>query len=103
MPARPNKPGATIISSDTLPIRTSAGIGISDDAALESARECLAKLRRKFGPKLRANFGDHELGKLSAYSGIGGLRLASWHRAREELRLEPCWRLQIGAYVLLGV
>ena len=81
----------------------SAGIGISDDAALESARECLAKLRRKFGPKLRANFGDHELGKLSAYSGIGGLRLASWHRAREELRLEPCWRLQIGAYVLLGV
>lgn len=81
----------------------SAGIGVSDDAAFESARECLAKLRQKFGSKLRTTVGDHELGKLSAFSGIGGLRLASWHRARMELCLEPCWRLQIGAYVLVGV
>ncbi len=81
----------------------SAFIGVSDDAACHSARECLGKLRQKFGPRLRANFGDHELGKLSLAGGQGGLRLASWHRARQELGLEPCWRLQIGAYVLLGV
>jgi len=81
----------------------SAGLGVSDDAAFESARECLAKLRQKFGSKLRTTLGDHELGKLSAFSGIGGLRLASWHRALAELELEACWRLQIGAYVLLGV
>jgi hypothetical protein len=81
----------------------SAGIGVSDDATFESARECLAKLRQKFGSKLRAILGDHELGKLSAFSGIGGMRLASWHRARQELGLDPCWRLQIGTYVLLGV
>jgi hypothetical protein len=81
----------------------SAAIGVSDDASFESARECLTKLRQRFGPKLRATFGDHELGKLSAFSGIGGLRLASWYRARQGLGLEPCWQLQIGAYVLIGV
>ena len=81
----------------------SAGIGVSDDATFDSARECLAKLRQRFGSKLQTNLGDHELGKLSAFSGIGGLRLASWHRARQKLGLEPFWRLQIGAYVLLGV
>ena len=31
------------------------------------------------------------------------MRLASWHRARSELGLEPLWRLEIGRYVLLGV
>ena len=31
------------------------------------------------------------------------MRLASWRRACQELRLEPCWRLEIGQYVLLGV
>ena len=81
----------------------SAFIGVSDDAACRSAWECLDKLRQKFGPKLRANFGDHELGKLSFFGGQGGMRLASWHRARQQLGLEPFWRLQIGACVLLGV
>src|SRR5271154_2847663 len=28
-------------------------IGLSDDASLQSARECLEKLRRKFGPNVR--------------------------------------------------
>ena len=31
------------------------------------------------------------------------MRLASWHRARQDLGLEPFWRLEIGRYVLIGV
>jgi len=76
---------------------------VADEAAFQSASECLGKLRREFGPKLRTVFGDHELGKLSFVGGHGGMRLASWHRAREELGLEPFWRLDLGRYVLLGV
>ncbi len=78
-------------------------IGVSDDAACQSARECLGKLRQTFGANLRATFGDHELGKLSFFGGQGGMRLASWHRARHELGLEPFWRVEIGRYVLMGV
>jgi hypothetical protein len=80
----------------------SAYLGLSDDAACQSVLECLGKLRQRFGVKLRANFGDHELGKLSLFGGNGGMRLASWRRARQEVGLEPFWRLEIGSYVLLG-
>ena len=83
--------------------RNSGFIGVSDDAAFQSARECLGKLRQTFGANLRATFGDHELGKLSFFGGQGGMRLASWHRARQELGLEPFWRVEIGRYVLMGV
>jgi hypothetical protein len=81
----------------------SAFIGVSDDAACESVRECLGKLRGKFGARLRAIYGDHELGKISFFGGYGGMRLASWERARQELGLEPFWQLSLGKYVLLGV
>ena len=81
----------------------SAFVGLSDDAAYESARECLGKLRRKFGVNLRAIYGDHELGKTTMFGGNGGMRLASWRRAQEELGLPPFWRLEIGQYVLMGV
>jgi len=81
----------------------SAFVGLSDDAACQSVRECLGKLRDRFGARLLANYGDHELGKLTMFSANGGLRLASWRRAREELGLEPFWRLEIGSYVLMGV
>src|SRR4051795_12430231 len=37
-----------------------AFVGVSDDAACQSARECLGKLRAAFGAKVQANFGDHE-------------------------------------------
>src|SRR5712691_2896488 len=40
----------------------SAFVGVSDDAACLSAKECLAKLRGRFGDNSRAVFGDHELG-----------------------------------------
>jgi hypothetical protein len=78
-------------------------VGVSDDAACQSVRECLGKLRQRFDPRLRVNFGDHELGKLSFLGARGGMRLASWRRAREELRLQPFWSFSIGRYVLMGV
>src|SRR6266446_2707056 len=81
----------------------SAFVGVADDAACQSARECLGKLREKFGPRFRATYGDHELGKLSFFGGQGGMRVASWHRARQDLGLEPFWRLEIGRFVLMGV
>jgi hypothetical protein len=78
-------------------------IGVSDDAAFQSARECQDKLRLKFGDRLRFNFGDHELGKVSFFGGRGGMRLASWQRAQEGLGLVPFWQLPIGRYVLMGI
>jgi hypothetical protein len=78
-------------------------VGISDDAARQSAVECFGKLRGKFGDRLRLNFGDHELGKFSAFGARGGMRLESWRRATNELGLQPFWRLELGSYVLLGV
>jgi hypothetical protein len=81
----------------------SAFIGLSDDAACQSASECLQKLRQTFGDRLYANFGDHELGKISFFGGRGGMRLESWRRALEQLRLGPFWQLNLGDYVLMGV
>jgi len=81
----------------------SAFVGVSDDAACQSAQECLDKLRGAFGANFQANFGDHELGKLSFLGGQGGMRLASWRRARIELGLQPFWRVELGNYVLFGV
>jgi len=81
----------------------SAFVGLSDGAACQSVRECLGKLRQKFGANLRANYGDHELGKVSFLGGRGGMRLASWRRAREDLGLAPFWQLEIGKYVLIGL
>ncbi len=78
-------------------------IGLSDEAAFQSAVECLARLRQKFGDRLRLNFGDHELGKLSLFGASGGMRLDSWRRTTRDLGLPPFWRLNLGNYVLLGV
>jgi hypothetical protein len=78
-------------------------VGLSDDAAFESARQCLAKLRQAFGSRLHVALGDHELGKMSLFGGRGGLRLASWDRAAAGLGLEPFWQREAGRYVLLGI
>jgi hypothetical protein len=80
-----------------------ACLGISDDAACQSAGECLAKLRAAFGERLGLNYGDHELGKVSFVGGRGGMRLASWRRTQKELGLEPFWQARLGRYVLMGV
>lgn len=81
----------------------SAFIGVADDASLQSAQECLGRLRRRFGDRFWPVFGDHEIGKTSLFGGRGGPRLASWHRAKRELQLEPFWTRTMGAYVLMGV
>jgi hypothetical protein len=81
----------------------SAFVGVSDDAACQSVKECLDQLRQRFGARLRINFGDHELGKVSFVGGRGGMRLASWRRARAELGLQPFWQLELGHYVLMGL
>lgn len=78
-------------------------VGVSNDAARQSAEECLKKLRARFGDRARFTMGDHELGKLSTFSGNGGMRLASWHCVIGELGLQPFWQLTIGNYLLLGV
>jgi hypothetical protein len=80
-----------------------AMVGVSDDAACQSASECLGKLRERFGSRLLANYGDHELGKISLFGDRGGMRLASWHRAQRDLDLQPCWKLELGRYVLIGL
>ena len=80
-----------------------AFMGVGDDAACQSARESLGKLRGRFGSSMRATIGDHELGKFTLVGGRGGMRLASYRRAREELRLEPFWQLRLGRYVLMGL
>lgn len=80
-----------------------AFVGVSDDAAYQSARECLAKLRTQFGSRFRATIGDHELGKRSLFGGQGGMRLASWRRATEELGLEPFWQMEFGRWVFFGI
>ena len=81
----------------------SAFVGVSDDAACQSARECLGKLRSGLGDRLRTVIGDHELGKVALAGGQGGLRLESWHRSIGELALEPFWTHDIGPWTLVGV
>ena len=69
---------------------------------MESASECVGKLRNKFGERLRLNFGDHELGKLRLMGTRGGLRLKSYQRGIEQLGIRPFWKLELGNYVLFN-
>jgi len=78
-------------------------VGVSDPAAFQSAKECLDKLRAKFGDRAWFTFGDHELGKLTLFGGKGGMRLASWHCATRQLGLQPFWKFAIGRYQIIGV
>ncbi len=81
----------------------SAFIGVSDDAAFESAKMCLDAIRGRFPGRAEFVFGDHELGKLSLGGAKGGMRVASFERAVTGLGLKPFWRRDIGRYTLLGV
>jgi Calcineurin-like phosphoesterase len=80
-----------------------SGLGLSDDAVLDSARQSLGRLRARFGERLLAVIGDHELGKTGFVGGTGGMRLASWPRAVGDLAIEPFWQRALGRYTLLGV
>ena len=78
-------------------------VGASDQAAFASVQECLGKLRAQFGDRVRFTIGDHEPGKLPLFGGLGGMRLASWRCATEQLGMPGFWRLDIGRYSLFGV
>ena len=78
-------------------------IGLADDATLESATECLGKLRAQFGHRLHAVIGDHELGKKPLGADVGGLRLESFRRSHDALGLKPFWTLTVDNYVLIGI
>lgn len=77
--------------------------GVSDEAAFESARECLGKLRQQFGANFQATYGDHELGKVSMSGHAGNMLFNSWRRAKSELRMDPFWQADLGVYTLMGV
>ena len=91
-----------VIANGDYAVNTAAS-GVSDAAVRQSAQECLGKLRRQFGDKLIAGFGDHELGKLPLFGRRGGMRLASWRSAVDALGLRPFWKLELGNYILMGV
>jgi len=78
-------------------------IGLADDPTLQSATECLAKLRAQFGHRLYAVIGDHELGKKPLGAEAGGMRLESFRRSRDALALKPFWTLTLDNYVLIGI
>ncbi len=78
-------------------------VGVMDEAAFQSASECLGKLRAGFPGRFQGTFGDHEIGKKMLAADVGGLRLESFRRAQTELGLEPCWQVRFGRVVLLGV
>jgi hypothetical protein len=78
-------------------------VGVSNAAARQSVEECLGKLRAQFGDRAKFIMGDHELGKTNTFSGTGGMRLASWRCATEQLGLQPFWKLDVGNYFLMGV
>ena len=82
---------------------TPARLGVGDPASFQSAQECLGKLRAKLGERARFTIGDHDLGKLAFFGGKGGMRLASWLCATQQLGLQPFWKLSIGRYILMGV
>lgn len=80
-----------------------AFVGVSDNAALESAQNCLAKLRDNYGLRFHATMGDHELGKKSLFGGAGGPRIQSLRRTVQDLKISPFWQLDLGDRVLIGV
>ena len=81
----------------------SAFIGAADEAAGASIRECLGKLRGRFGDRFQATLGDHEIGKRTMVGNAGHMSLASYDRATCELGIPPFWRRDAGRWTLLGV
>ena len=82
----------------------SAFIGMADDAAFASARECLDKLKAAYGDRLRLVMGDHEPGKMSMFGSVGGPRLLSWQRTTRDLGVPAFWTEPAGSnHVLVGV
>jgi len=77
-------------------------VGLADDAAFASARECIARLRTAYNNRFALTWGDHDLGKKSFYGTHGGMRLESARRLDRELGAPPFWTMQFGWFVLVG-
>lgn len=82
--------------------RDSGFIGLADVAACQSATECTQRLGDKFGNRLRLVMGDHEFGKTSL-GGRGGMRLAGYEAAVNNIGIAPFWRQTIGNLEIIGV
>jgi hypothetical protein len=78
-------------------------VGVSDDAAMESAAEALDLLRQAYGDRVRAVMGDHEIGKKSFMGGAGGVRRASLERAETGLGIPRLWRETVGEWLWIGM
>ncbi len=81
----------------------SAYIGLADEASCASARECLGKLRARFGDRLHTVMGDHELGKSNLAGSRGGMRLESWRTSTQALGISPLWQIRLQGRTLIGV
>ncbi len=81
----------------------SGAVGVSDDAACESALECLTRLRNAFPQRFEATYGDHEIGKKAMGGNKGAMKLASFYRAQTELQLKPFWQRKFGQLTLIGI
>ncbi len=81
----------------------SAFVGLADDAVFETVGDCLARLEERFGGRMLATMGDHELGKMNLFGGAGGPRLESYRRATERLAIRPFWTRECGDYLLMGI
>jgi hypothetical protein len=95
-------PADYVVANGDYPCDNAYG-GASDPGSFQSMKECLGKLRARFGDRVRFTLGDHDLGKLTLCGRKGGMRLASWQAATQQLGLQPFWQLPIGRYLLLGV
>lgn len=80
-----------------------AFVGVSDDAALESAAEALAELRSMPGAAVRGVLGDHDLGKKSLVGDAGGPRWRSLERCESELGLPRLWHEDFPGWRWVGV
>lgn len=79
-------------------------VGVSDDAAFESSRECLRRLREAYADRLLTTIGDHDLGKMSLFGGAGGVRQRSLERCEQELGLKRFWVREGGeGVVFIGI
>ena len=96
------EPGATrVVANGDFTLDT-AFVGVSDDAALESAAEALAELRAH-GAAVRGVIGDHELGKKSLVGNAGGPRWRSLERCESELGLPRLWHEDFPGWRWIGV
>ena len=97
------EPGVTRVVANGDYSLDTAFVGVSDDAAMESAAEALGELRAAHGHGVRGVIGDHELGKKSLVGGAGGPRWRSVERCEAELGLPRLWHEDFPGWRWVGI